>query len=285
MQITLGGVRGTAVVTNPAFREFGGDTTCFYIVGRDGEEILIDFGSGLNGMRDRLSQSDRPMLALMTHYHLDHLAGFPVFPRIYRPGAPLHIVGPSLNGKEVKDVFAQIMAAPFWPQQIEMLRGELTFEALGTYHREAVMTYGGLEVRWCPVHHPGGCVAYRVDEPATGHSLLVATDIEWPLSTKEERDIFLHLCRTPNPVNWMAFDGHCTPENYPAHVNWGHSTWQDGVAIARETGIQQLVIIHHAPELDDAALRELERKMREECPGAVLGRQGERYEGAEKVNP
>lgn len=283
MQITLSGVRGTAVMTNPAFREFGGDTTCFYIKGREGEEILIDFGSGLNGMRNRLSQSDKPMLALMTHYHLDHLAGFPVFPRIYRSGSPLRIVGPSLNEMSVKDVFSEIMSAPFWPQQIDMLRSELTFEALGPYSRDGVMAYGGLEIRWCPVHHPGGCVAYRVDEPATGHSLLVATDIEWALSTKEEREDFLHLCRAPNPVGWMAFDGHFTPENYPAHVNWGHSTWQDGVAIAKEAGIQQLVMIHHAPEMDDASLRELERQMQRECSGAVLGRQGETYEGLERV--
>ena len=35
---------------------------------------------------------------------------------------------------------------------------------------------GGLRVSWQSVAHPDGCVSYRVDEPATGASVVVATD-------------------------------------------------------------------------------------------------------------
>ncbi len=283
MQITLGGVRGTAVVTDPDFRLFGGDTTSFYIQGQAGGEIIIDFGSGLNRMTDRLHGSEKYLLALMTHYHLDHVAGFPVFQRIYRPGTLLHIVGPSSNGKTVKEIFSDIMSPPFWPQQLHMLKATLEFETLNTDNQEAVLHHGALEIRWCPVHHPGGCVAYRIDEPSTGHSVLIATDIEWELSSEAEQSSFLHLCAVPSPVKWMAFDGHFTPENYPAHRNWGHSTWRNGVSIAQTIGIEKLVMIHHAPEFDDATLLDLEQQLKKECPTAVLGRQGETYEGTENV--
>lgn len=285
MQITLGGVRGTAVVTSPEFREFGGDTTSFLIEGRDGRRVLIDFGSGLSTMPESPADYEKPLLAFMTHYHLDHMAGFPVFPRIYRPGAPLRIIGPSVNGKNVKDVFSEMMSAAFWPQQIDMLKGELEFETLPMNRDEAVIQYGGLDIRWCAVHHPGGSVAYRFDEPATGQSLLVATDIEWALSTKEERDAFLRLCCRPKPVGWLAFDGHFTPEDYPGHENWGHSTWQQGVAVAEEAGVGKLVIIHHAPGRNDDSLRVVEQQMQKKCPKAVFGRQGDKYEGTEKVMP
>lgn len=283
MQITLGGVRGTSTVTNPACRIFGGDTTCFFIQGRAGEEIIIDFGTGLNSMRDRLGAPDKPLLALMTHYHLDHIAGFPVFPRIYQPGAPLRIMGPASGGKTVREIFAEIMSPPFWPQQLHMLPANPEFETLDASRSDKVLRHGALEIRWCAVHHPGGCLAYRVDEPGTGHSVLIATDIEWALSTEEERAAFLKLCAQPSPVRWLAFDGHFTPENYPAHVNWGHSTWRDGAEITRCAGVEKLVIIHHAPNQRDDGLLSLEQQLDRECPGAVFGRQGETYEGTERI--
>ena len=283
MQITLGGVRGTGVVTNPVFREFGGDTTAYLIEGRGGETVLIDFGSGLNTFSDRLAASDRPLLALMTHYHLDHMTGFPVFPKIYSPGAGLRIIGPTVKGKDVKAVFSEMLSAAFWPQQIDMLKGTLQFEALPASGEEALISYGGLEIRWCPVHHPGGSVAYRLDEPATGHSLLVATDIEWALSTADEREVFLSLCAAPHPVDWLAFDGHFSPGEYEAHTNWGHSTWAQAVDVAEATRAGKLVIIHHAPGHDDNVLRGMEQDMQERLPSASFGRQGEQYEGTERV--
>ncbi len=39
-----------------------------------------------------------------------------------------------------------------------------------------------------------------------------------------------------------------TDEEYPAHRHWGHSTWEEGVRLAKQANVKQLVIFHHDPE-------------------------------------
>jgi ribonuclease BN (tRNA processing enzyme) len=290
MRIILGGVRGTGTVTDSAFAEFGGDTTAYLVKGCDGDEILIDFGSGLRELRRYLYDPQVHRMALMTHYHLDHLSGFPVFPSIYNPEASLHILGPRSENMDVKKVFAEMMARPFWPLQINMLGARLDFETLEEEGGMDGRSFGGLQVRWCRVHHPGGCMAYRLDEPETGDSLMIATDVEWQESSNEEKKCFLELCLTPTPVKMLFFDGHFMPDNYASFRNWGHSTWQDGVEIVRACGSAcdghepRLIIVHHAPERDDESLREAEVELQRVLPCAEFGRQRSLYEGQKRIN-
>ena len=272
MEILLGGVRGTATVTDAAYRQFGGDTTAFLIKGAEGEQVLIDFGSGLRGLHRFLHDPTQNRLALVTHYHLDHLNGFPVLPLIYDPEASLDIFGPPSGGLEVESVFSDMMARPFWPLQIHMLEARLSFTTLRACPAKG-HPFGSLVIRWCPVHHPCGCMAYRIDEPATGESVVVATDIEWQASDSAEKAAFLRFCTIPTPVKLLLFDGHFTPEQISHKKGWGHSTWAEGVDIVQRTGIEKLLITHHAPEHDDRMLADIETTLQQHLPDAALARQ------------
>jgi ribonuclease BN (tRNA processing enzyme) len=201
--------------------------------------------------------------------------GIPSFSPMYDDKWSLQIVGPILEGFTVEEVMHRVLARPFWPLQMSAMRAKISFTDLGMPGYETSIVRDGLRIQWCPVHHPGGCVAYRIDEPATGQSFVFATDIEWSESSPKEQNAFVHLCREPTPVQMLMFDGQYDPDDRRPFRGWGHSTWQDAAEVARRTDIAKLLVIHHSPLKDDRALSNAERELQKVLPTAKFARQGQ----------
>jgi len=275
MRITLAGVRGTTSTADAEHAEFGGESTCFLVQGQAGETIVVDAGTGLRVVEPVLRETcrDRRLLLLMTHYHLDHLAGLPPFPPLYSPSWSFEIAAPAIGGRTPDAVIARLFEKPFWPVQLTAAKAAIRFTTLP--ESGAPVTRGGLVCRWCPVHHPEGCVAYRVDEPATGRSLVIATDLEWEASSPEEKQAFERFCGEPDPPDLIIWDGQFTPQNYNRFRGWGHSRWTDGVDVAQRCAVRRLIVSHHAPNRNDNALRAVEKDLRAALPHAAMARQGQ----------
>jgi ribonuclease BN (tRNA processing enzyme) len=124
------------------------------------------------------------------------------------------------------------------------------------------------------VHHPAECTAYRLDEPATGASVLVATDVEWSRSTPAERDAFFRLAAEPGPPGLLLFDGHFTAGQYADYVDWGHSTWEEALAVGREARARRLLVVHHSPLHTDRELARIDRAVRAAWPAAAVAAEG-----------
>jgi phosphoribosyl 1,2-cyclic phosphodiesterase len=275
MKIIPCGIRGTAVAADDACREFGGDTTCFVVRGASGELLVIDAGTGVRGANRILQEwAGAPsLLLLMTHYHLDHVIGFPLLSILHRPEWTLAIAAPDHGGFRAEEVMPRLFDPPFWPFQLKDARASVRFSTLPPRHAPAGTPHGGLSLRWCAVHHPSGCTAYRIDEPATGAAAVVATDFEWAESTAAERDDLVGLCAKPRPADVVFLDGQFTAADYPASRKWGHSRGSDAVEIARLAGVRRLRVIHHAPGAADARLRGVEHELQRSMPEAALARQ------------
>ena len=65
-----------------------------------------------------------------------------------------------------------------------------------------------------------------------------------------------------------------TDEKYARYIGWGHSTWQEGVRLARAAGVKRLVIFHHDPEHEDDMLDAVGRELEQALPGSVVAREG-----------
>jgi ribonuclease BN (tRNA processing enzyme) len=280
MKLTLGGIRGTNPVTDSAYADFGGDTTSLLVEGADGTRLIIDLGTGLRNIEPNIRCSREPRLLniFLTHYHLDHLIGLPAFSPLYDPTWTLKINGPRLDGFHVADVMHRILARPFWPLQMDAMHAEVQFSDLEIPGSDGLRIVGGMHVRWCSIHHPGGCVAYRIDEPTTGASMVFATDIEWHESTDAERTDFFRLCALPKPADVLLFDGQFSPETIVKHHGWGHSTWTEAVEVAKTAGIRRLFVIHHSPERNDSALQTIESEVQKLLASAQLAHQGHAIE-------
>lgn len=275
MQIFAGGTRGSGVIADPAFFQFGGDTTCFLIEGKGGEMIVVDAGSGLRGVEARLRQQAEgaPVLMLFTHGHLDHLIGLPRFSFLYRGKRAVAVSSPLLDGRDIQEIVRPILSKPFWPVAFEDLQSNLSCLTLPQTAGEGLCVEG-LRYRWCALHHPGGCWAYRFDEHATGASAVIATDVEWAETDDAERQAFRDFCTDPAPPDVLIFDGQFMPAEYPHYKLWGHSRWTDAVQVAKQVEAKRLFITHHDPDRNDAQLEKIDTEVQDAMPAASLLRQG-----------
>ncbi len=275
MKFIFGGVRGTSPVAQADFLKYGGDTTSVLIEGRGGEKLIIDAGTGLRALGGRLTAgtAGAEVLLLMTHYHLDHIMGLPSFALFYNKAWTVEIAAPRREAFEPDEVVRRILAKPFWPIQLDQLHARLKFTTLPAV-AGSVRRYGGLDIRWCAVHHPEGCHAYRVDEPATGASVVFATDIEWRSSSEAEKRAFFLLCSQPRPARLLVMDGQFCRANIAKYKGWGHSAWEDNVEVAQQAGVRELLITHHAPQSNDAHLAKVEQAAHNRWQGAALAAAG-----------
>lgn len=278
MKLIGGGVRGSWPVAEPAFATYGGATSSFLFEGEEGSRLIIDFGTGLRFIGDRLVRDGvDEVWGLVTHFHLDHLMGLPSFPLMYRSSSQLHLAAPDHEGRSLESVLSELVKQPFWPVRLDQMRAKLVFTSLDETSGEAELICGDFGVRWVPVEHEGGCTAYRVVERKSGASAVIATDVEWQRASEEKKKDFLDLCRLPTPAQVLLFDGQYTPDEYEKFAGWGHSTWKDAAEIGMQCGIERILITHHAPTRNDAELAALEAGAQRECPGLEWARQGQVY--------
>ena len=160
MRVIFGGVRGTYCIAQSDYMIYGGDTTSFLVEGDAGERVIIDSGTGIRKVGQRIEAGKVPssILLLITHYHIDHIIGLPSLSLLYRGGAKFRVGSVRRNNRSARDILPQLMAQPFWPVQLEDLESSFDFIDWPTDASIQPYPFGNLEVRWCSVRHPGGCV-------------------------------------------------------------------------------------------------------------------------------
>lgn len=269
-RLFIGGMRGSQPCTGGAFEEFGGDTTSLLLVGAQGERLVLDAGTGMHAVARQLANTEPgEVTVLFSHYHLDHMVGLTMNPLFYKPDWSFKFMGPTFAHGGVRDTVTRILAPPYWPVPWEQMDAHFEFSEFAPDEIEI----GNLRVRGCPMPHPGGCLAYRIDD-ANGASLVYATDIEWRNRTQTQETAFITMCSEPRPTDLLVIDAHFAEANADAFVGWGHTSWQDGLEIATSAGIERVLLGHHAPEANDEALNTLEQQVKKRLSGAALARAG-----------
>jgi phosphoribosyl 1,2-cyclic phosphodiesterase len=125
----------------------------------------------------------------------------------------------------------------------------------------------GVSVQTAPLNHPDGATGYRIG--FGGHSVAYVTDTEhWP--DRLDANI-LALARG---ADLLIYDTTYTAEEYAGRIGWGHSTWQEGVRLARAAGVGRLVLFHHEPDHDDQAMLRIEAQAQALLPATVAAREG-----------
>ena len=136
---------------------------------------MLDAGTGLRKLGDRLMAEGRPVEAtvLLSHLHWDHIQGLPFFVPAYVPSTKLRVVGAHGGVMSLGDVLARQMTAPMFPVRYDDLGAEIRLEEV-----RAGQTFdiGEARVTVAKLNHPGGVFAYRVEHE--GRSVVYATDTE-----------------------------------------------------------------------------------------------------------
>lgn len=272
LRLYIGGMRGSRPAIGSGFDEFGGDTTSLLLVGSHDERLILDAGTGLRTIAGQLAAMEPgEVTVVFSHYHLDHMAGLTMNPLFYKPDWSFKFVGPTFADSTAQEAITRLLAQPYWPISWKQMTAKLEFAKFPVGGIEV----GGLRVRECPVPHPGGSFAYRVEDAGCGASMVFATDIEWKQRTPANEAAFLTLCREPSPADLLVIDAHFADVDQNAFAGWGHSSREDCLAVAAEAGIERVLLGHHAPEADDTKLRAVEQQVKQLSPGASLARAGQ----------
>jgi phosphoribosyl 1,2-cyclic phosphodiesterase len=260
MRIRFWGVRGSIATASPETTRVGGNTSCVEVL--HGEtRLILDAGTGLRALGAELEGTIEAHI-LLSHFHWDHLQGFPFFAPAYRPGNRIEVYGPSFSALDTEAALRVQMQSPHFPVGLEAMRAALRFHSVtpgGSFRA------GELEVRTLSVNHPNGCLAYRISSDA--HSIVFATDLE------HQGDATL-LERFCAGADVLIYDAQYTDEEYPRFRGWGHSTASEGVRIARAAGVGQLVLFHHDPSHDDWQVARIEAEARQQFAATVAAREG-----------
>jgi Beta-lactamase superfamily domain/PilZ domain len=123
-----------------------------------------------------------------------------------------------------------------------------------------------ITARW--LNHPQGCLGFRIETPAG--TVVYATDNE-----PGDPNLDANLRELAADADIFINDAQFTPEQLAStRRNWGHSTWAEGVRVAREVGAKTLVLFHHDPDSTDRMVDTILRQAREQFDSVFAASEG-----------
>ena len=258
------GVRGSIACPSPNHVKFGGNTSCVEITAGD-ERIVLDAGTGLRELGNQFLRDDvRRASLLLTHTHWDHINGFPFFKPAYLPNRRFRIMAGHLNSRGVRDILSGQMAEPTFPVPLEAMRAELDFEDFAA--GDSFDLVSGVHVRTAKLNHPNRATGYRIEH--AGKAVCYVTDTEHVIGKQDQAVLGLI-----EGADLVIYDSTYTDEEFPGHIGWGHSTWQEAVRLCRTANVKQLAIFHHDPDHDDEFMEALEAEAKAVWPGTLVARE------------
>lgn len=229
------GARGTLPVSGASFAKYGGHTTCFCLKMAEGL-IIFDAGTGISLIKEWPDEESLPASLLFTHFHLDHIMALPFFKRLANHQSSLKLMADSSGQTDWRSALMNLFAPPYWPVALTEMGACLEFNDL-PMEIGSLKLYG-VHIFWCPLFHPQGCLAYRLE--TADRSVVIVTDHEGGDSKLD--DILLRFCLK---ADYLIYDAQYTPAELEKRRGWGHSSWAKGAELAIKAGVGELILTHH----------------------------------------
>ncbi|MEO8414845.1 MAG: MBL fold metallo-hydrolase [Ginsengibacter sp.] len=270
MKVKFYGVRGSVPVCGREFERYGGNTTCIRILREKVNRVVIlDAGTGIRKLGKELIKegvSQNIINIVFSHFHWDHIQGFPFFAPAYNPNQRIGILAIGMREQihDIKDIFSKQMQEEYFPIRMDTMGAH--FEFLAYSDKETI--YGAHVKSIAQYHqHMGGSYGFRLDDE--GVSLVVCTDLE------HINGVDPRIVEFAKDADLLIHDGQYTSEeNQGAFKGWGHSTWEQAVEVASRANVKKLIITHHDPDHDDDYLDGLENECQKIFPNAVFAKEG-----------
>jgi phosphoribosyl 1,2-cyclic phosphodiesterase len=248
MIIRCWGARGSIPVSGREYLKYGGDTTCIEIRTKNDEIIIIDAGSGIRILGNRLLSEKRYYYTLLfTHAHWDHLMGFPFFKPIYVRDASIDLVGCPFVQDTIKRMISKIMQPPNFPVNFDDIRAKTSYyESCEGYNNLKSMTIASIALS-----HPNQGMGYKFMED--GKSFVFLTDNELMFKHPGGLDYpdYVDFCLN---ADLLIHDAEFKKEEYKKKRTWGHSVYTDALQLALDAKAKTFGLFHHNQERTDQAI-------------------------------
>jgi ribonuclease BN (tRNA processing enzyme) len=253
MIVRVWGARGSLSAPGPATVGYGGNTSCVEVELADDTILILDAGSGIRELGQRLVEKDPGVLHIcLTHLHLDHVEGLGFFSPLWRAGWELRFWGPPSTTATLRQRVSRYLSPPLFPIGLSEAPAEAVFEDAP---REP-WRLGSAVIEAQTVEHRGPTLGYRIEEE--GQVLAYVPDHEPYLTAAlDDEPRWISGWALAAGADLLFHDSQYTEEEYSQRVGWGHSAVHHAAAFARAAGVRQLAMFHHDPMRSDRELEEL----------------------------
>lgn len=269
MKIKFYGTRGSIPVCSREFQDFGGNTSCLTISIPDQSVLsIIDAGTGIRNLGKELMSNKENLPKEITlgfsHFHWDHIQGFPFFTPAYNPNVNINILvmGAGWENHRLKQIMINQMGGEFFPIEMNEMGAHFNFLTLGS---KVIQHSSGISVRARQHNHPGRAYSFRIER--NGKAFVMITDIEHGEFLDEG------IIELAKDADLLIHEAQYTTEELKTRKGWGHSSYEQAIEVAKRSGAKQLVMTHHDPEHDDLFLLEMEKKCQAQFPNCCLARE------------
>jgi len=269
MKVIFWGVRGSYPQCKSAYNKVGGHTSCVSLEIGD-QYLILDAGTGIIDAGDEILKRGINKATLMiSHAHADHISGLAFFKPLHHPDFELTVIASGLLSNEgteggIESILANVISPPYFPIPWYKIPCKKSFVDVPVGSQ---FSLNHIKVSTIALDHPGGSSGYRVEWG--DKSICYITDTgHTPGVLNHDLIEFIHR------TNLMIYDSTFTEQEFALKSTWGHSTWNQAVALAKAAVIGELALFHHDPDHDDAFMADIEAQARAHFSRTFVARQG-----------
>jgi phosphoribosyl 1,2-cyclic phosphodiesterase len=213
--------------------------------------IIVDAGTGIRRLGIKMVEKKRKDYNfLFTHAHWDHLMGFPFFKPLYFENVKIRMLRCPFPSRYVESMLSKIMDPPNFPLKYSDLKANIIYE------EGCPMEFriGSVKVIPIPLSHPNEGSGYKFIEDGKTFVFLTDNELGYVHPGGLSFEDYIELCRD---VDLLIHDAEYTSEEYKSAIEWGHSTYNQALELAFQSGAKKLGLFHLNQERTDDMMDEI----------------------------
>ena len=252
INIKFYGTRGSHPVSGKNFLKYGGNTTTILFKFSDQLSLAIDAGTGMSKLsNDCIKQKVTNFFILFTHFHLDHIRGFPFLKLLYSKKATVNLISPFEKGWE-KYVLNQLNGVNFPVKHTDLTANIIISNNLNP----SFFKQNGLKISSFLIQHPSPAFAYKFEYE--GKTIVCCPDNELGMFTKSRYQEFVNFCKG---ASLLIHDAQYLDSEIVEKRGWGHSSIGETIQLSKDANVQKCILFHHDPSRTDSDIDKLTKPL------------------------
>lgn len=261
------GVRGSVPTPGADTVRYGGNTACVEVLIAQ-QRLIFDGGTGLRALGKHLLHTEANVQAhiFFTHTHWDRIQGFPFFIPAFSTGNRFDIYGaPAPTGASIKQCLTDQMLRPNFFTPLQKMSSEMIFHDISA--GSVIQLANEIMVETIALNPSTSALGFRVNHG--GRSLVYATDTD-----NSTEGIDKNLLYLAQDADLLIYDGTYSETAYHDLNGAANVPWEQGVELAKQAQVKEMILFHHNPVHDDNYLDHMEMEIRNRFPHMRLAREG-----------